>query len=71
MRVRVIEYVSCTTGVNCSIFGYMSRGEIVPEVMTTVLNRSKTGLMAMAGSRHLFGFHWVKMHVAHLGEEHT
>lgn len=38
---------------NCSIFGYMSSGEIVPDVMTTVLNRSNTGLIAMAGSRHL------------------
>jgi hypothetical protein len=31
----------------------MSNGEIVPEVMTTLLNLSKTGLMASAGSRHL------------------
>lgn len=46
-------YVSCTTGVNCSIFGYMSNGEIVPDVMTTLLKRSKTGLMAKEGSRHL------------------
>ena len=46
-------YVSCTTGVNCSIFGYISNGEIVPDVMTTLLKRSKTGLMAIAGSRHL------------------
>lgn len=33
----------------------MSRGEIVPEVMTTLLNRSNTGLMASDGSRHLSG----------------
>lgn len=26
---------------------------MVPDVMTTELNRSKTGLIAMAGSRHL------------------
>jgi hypothetical protein len=31
----------------------MSRGEIVPEVITTLLKRSKTGLMAREGSRHL------------------
>jgi len=52
-RVRVIAYVSCTTGVNCSIFGYISKGEMVPEVMTTLLKRSNTGLMASDGSRHL------------------
>lgn len=46
-------YVSCTTGVNCNIFGYMSRGEIVPDVMTTLLKRSKTGLIAREGSKHL------------------
>ena len=38
---------------NWSIFGYMSNGESVPDVMTTELNRSNTGLIAMAGSRHL------------------
>lgn len=53
LRVSVIEYVSWTTGVNCSIFGYMSSGESVPDVMTTVLNRSNTGLIAIAGSRQL------------------
>ena len=31
----------------------MSSGEMVPEVMTTLLKRSKTGLMAIEGSRHL------------------
>lgn len=31
----------------------MSKGEIVPEVMITLLNRSKTGAMAKAGSIHL------------------
>lgn len=53
LRVSVIGYVSCTTGVNCSIFGYMSSGEIVPEVITTLLKCSKTGLIASEGSRHL------------------
>ena len=32
---------------------HISRGEIVPEVMTTLLNFSKTGAIARAGSRHL------------------
>ena len=31
----------------------MSSGEIVPEVITTLLKRSKTGLIAMAGSMQL------------------
>ena len=51
LRVSVIGYDSCTTGVNCSIFGYISSGEMVPEVMTTLLKRSKTGWMASEGSR--------------------
>jgi hypothetical protein len=33
----------------------MSSGEIVPEVMTTLLKRSNTGLIAMAGSMQLTG----------------
>lgn len=52
-RVKVMGYVSWSTGVNWSILGYMSRGEIVPEVMTTLLNLSKTGFIASDGSRHL------------------
>ena len=52
-RVSVMAYVSCTTGVNCNIFGYISRGEMVPEVITTLLNLSKTGLIAREGSRQL------------------
>ena len=66
-RVNVIEYVSWTTGVNWSILGYMSRGEIVPEVMTTLLNRSNTGLIAMAGSRQVkwnIGFGTVALSVS-------
>ena len=54
LRVRVMGYDSCTTGLNCNILGYMSSGEIVPDVMTTLLNRSKTGLIASDGSRQLF-----------------
>lgn len=52
-RVNVMGYVSLSTGVNWSILGYISRGEIVPEVITTLLNRSKTGFIASDGSRHL------------------
>ena len=52
-RVSVMAYVSWTTGVNCSILGYISSGEIVPDVITTLLNLSKTGAMASDGSRQL------------------
>jgi len=48
-----MAYVSWTTGVNCSILGYMSSGEIVPDVITTLLKRSNTGLIANDGSKHL------------------
>ena len=53
LRARVIVYDSCTTVSNCNIFGYISRGEMVPEVITTDENRSKTGLIAMEASRHV------------------
>ena len=36
-----------------SIFGYISRGDMVPDVMITDEKRSKTGLMAMAASRQV------------------
>ncbi len=36
-----------------SIFGYISSGEIVPDVIMTELKRSKTGLMAIAASRQV------------------
>lgn len=36
-----------------SILGYISKGEMVPDVMMTELKRSKTGLMAMAASRQV------------------
>ena len=36
-----------------SILGYISSGEMVPEVMMTEEKRSKTGLMAMAASRQV------------------
>lgn len=53
LRARVILYDSCTTVVKPSIFGYISKGDIVPEVMITELNLSKTGLIAIAASRHV------------------
>ena len=42
-----------TTGWKSSIFGYMVSGERVPEVITTVWKRLKTGLIAMDESRQL------------------
>ena len=35
----------------------MSNGEIVPDVITTLLNLSKTGAIASDGSRHLSGIY--------------
>jgi hypothetical protein len=52
-RARVIGYDSCTFVVKSSIFGYISRGEIVPEVIMTEENRSNTGLIAIAASKHV------------------
>lgn len=46
-------YDCCTTVSNCNILGYMSSGEIVPEVMMTEENLSKTGLMAIEASRQV------------------
>ena len=51
--VSVIAYDSITVAVKPSIFGYMSSGEIVPDVMTTLEKRSKTGAMASDASRHV------------------
>lgn len=53
LRVSVMAYDSITVAWKPSIFGYMSRGEMVPDVMTTLLNRSKTGCMAKDASRQL------------------
>ena len=53
LRANVMAYDSCTTVSNPSILGYISRGEIVPDVMMTELKRSNTGLMAIAASRHV------------------
>ena len=52
-RVSVIGYDCSMTGWNWSILGYMSSGEMVPEVMMTEEKRSKTGLIASDGSRQL------------------
>lgn len=41
------------TGWKSKILGYMSNGERVPEVMTTVWNFVKTGLIASDESKHL------------------
>ena len=41
---RVMVKLAMVTGWKSSILGYMSRGERVPEVITTVWNRSNTGL---------------------------
>ena len=41
------------TGSKLSILGYMSRGDIVPLVITTDLNFFNTGCMAMEASRQL------------------
>ncbi len=49
----VIAYDSSTTAEKPSRFGYISRGEMVPDVMITELKRSKTGLIAIAASRHV------------------
>ncbi|KAH3661901.1 hypothetical protein OGAPHI_006080 [Ogataea philodendri] len=48
---KVIVYDSCTTVSKFSILGYMSSGEMVPEVMITEEKRSKTGFMASDASR--------------------
>jgi len=53
LRVSDIGKETSLTGTNCSILGYMLRGEIVPEVMMTEEKRSNTGAIASAGSRQL------------------
>ncbi len=50
---RVMVNDAAITGWKSRILGYMSRGERVPEVMTTDWKRSNTGRMAMEESRHL------------------
>ena len=50
---NVMVYDSWITVWKLSIFGYMSKGEMVPEVIITDRKRSKTGLMAIDASKHV------------------
>jgi hypothetical protein len=52
-RASDMGYDSCSTVLKLSIFGYISRGDMVPEVMMTDKKRSKTGLMAIEASRQV------------------
>lgn len=52
-RAKVIVKEAMTAGLKSRILGYMSRGERVPEVITTDWKRSNTGLMAILESRQL------------------
>ena len=52
-RASVMLYDSCITVLNPNILGYISRGDKVPEVIMTELNRSMTGLMAIAASKQV------------------
>ena len=52
-RASVMLYDSCTTVVKPSILGYISKGEMVPDVMITEEKRSNTGFMAIAASRQV------------------
>lgn len=54
-RARVMVKELWMTGWKSRILGYMSKGESVPEVITTVWYLVNTGLMAMDESRHLHG----------------
>ena len=49
----VIVKEDIITGWKSRIFGYMSKGDSVPDVITTVWNRLKTGLIAIDESRQL------------------
>eukprot|EP00123_Amoebidium_parasiticum_P003769 comp15076_c1_seq1/m.11724 comp15076_c1_seq1/g.11724 ORF comp15076_c1_seq1/g.11724 comp15076_c1_seq1/m.11724 type:complete len:307 (+) comp15076_c1_seq1:1366-2286(+) len=53
LRLRVMGKLWMVTGLNCSTLGYMSSGDSVPDVITTVWKRSNTGLMAMDASMQL------------------
>ena len=50
-RVMVKDLVK--DGLKSSNLGYMVRGERVPEVITTVWNRLKIGIIAIDASRQL------------------
>lgn len=53
---KVIVKLDIMTGWKSRIFGYISRGERVPEVMTTVWKRLKIGLMAIDESKQLLKY---------------
>jgi len=53
LLARDILYDSCTTVEKLSIRGYISSGDIVPEVMMTDRNLSNTGFMAIAASKQM------------------
>jgi hypothetical protein len=48
-----MAYDSMTTALKPSILGYISKGEMVPDVMITELNLSKTGFIAIAASKQV------------------
>ena len=48
---KVIVKLDMITGWKSSILGYMSKGDNVPDVMTTDWNLSNTGLIAILASR--------------------
>ena len=52
-RANVMAYDSWITVSNFNIFGYMSNGEIVPDVIMTDENLSNTGLIAIDASKHV------------------
>jgi hypothetical protein len=49
--VNDMDRLSVIIGLKFNNFGYMSNGDNVPEVMMTVSNFSKIGLMAMEASK--------------------
>ena len=52
-RASVMVKLVMMTGWKSRIFGYMSSGDSVPEVITTDWYRSNTGFIASDESRHL------------------
>lgn len=52
-RANVMVNDCITTGLKSNIFGYISNGDSVPDVMTTLWKRLKIGCMAIDESRQL------------------
>ena len=52
-RASVMVNDAMVTGWKSNIFGYMSRGDRVPEVMTTDWKRLNIGLIAIEESKQL------------------